>query len=81
MQMQEVRFGIELETVSRDRGTVARAIQSVVGGEVTHVEFNHSDISIDYHDFSSLNSPNARSLSTDLVFEVHRESNRALIEH
>lgn len=37
MQMQEVRFGIELETVSRDRGTVARAIQSVVGGEVTHV--------------------------------------------
>jgi len=37
LRLQEVNFGIELETVSRDRGTVARAIQSVVGGEVAHV--------------------------------------------
>jgi len=37
MKLQEIRFGCELETVQRDRGTVARAIQSVVGGEVAHV--------------------------------------------
>lgn len=37
MRLQELRFGIELECVKRQRGTVARAIQSVVGGEVTHV--------------------------------------------
>lgn len=37
MKLQEIRFGCELETVQKDRGTVARAIQSVVGGEVAHV--------------------------------------------
>lgn len=37
MKLQELRFGVELETVKRERGTVARAIQSVVGGEVSHV--------------------------------------------
>ncbi|MEN6355539.1 MAG: amidoligase family protein [Armatimonadota bacterium] len=37
MKLQELRFGIEIETIKRERGTVARAIQSVVGGEVSHV--------------------------------------------
>lgn len=37
MKLQELRFGVEIETVKRERGTVARAIQSVVGGEVAHV--------------------------------------------
>jgi len=37
MKLEEIRFGCELETVQRDRGTVAQAIQSVVGGEVAHV--------------------------------------------
>lgn len=36
MKLQEIKMGVELETVQRNRGTVARAIQSVVGGEVTH---------------------------------------------
>ena len=36
MKLQEIKIGLELETVQRERGTVARAIQSVVGGEVTH---------------------------------------------
>lgn len=35
--LRELRFGVELETIQRERGTVARAIQSVVGGEVSHV--------------------------------------------
>jgi hypothetical protein len=35
--LNEVNFGIEIETVGRTRETVARAIQSVVGGEVIHV--------------------------------------------
>ena len=37
MKLEEVRFGCELECIKRDRGTVARAVQSVVGGEVTHI--------------------------------------------
>ena len=37
MKLEEIRFGCELECVKRDRGTVARAVQSVVGGEVTHI--------------------------------------------
>ncbi len=35
--LRELRFGVELETIQRERGTVARAVQSVVGGEVSHV--------------------------------------------
>ena len=37
MKLQEIKIGLELETIQRDRGTVARSIQSVVGGDVTHV--------------------------------------------
>ena len=37
VDLKDLRFGIEIEVVDRDRGTVARAIQSVVGGTVTHV--------------------------------------------
>ena len=37
VDFRDVRLGVELETIRRDRGTVARAIQGVVGGEVTHV--------------------------------------------
>lgn len=35
--MNNLRFGIEIETVGKNRRTVANAIQSVVGGTVTHV--------------------------------------------
>ena len=35
--LNEVNFGIEIETVGRTRETVARTIQSVVGGDVVHV--------------------------------------------
>jgi hypothetical protein len=37
VKIEDIRFGIEIETVKRDRGTVAAAIQSVVGGEARHV--------------------------------------------
>ena len=37
MELQEFRYGIELERVGRERKTVAHAIESVVGGEVVHV--------------------------------------------
>ncbi|MEN6520061.1 MAG: amidoligase family protein [Armatimonadota bacterium] len=37
MKLQELRFGVEIETVKRRRGDVANAIQSVVGGAATHV--------------------------------------------
>lgn len=37
MKLQEVKLGLEIETVQKDRGTVAHAIQSVVGGEVVHI--------------------------------------------
>ncbi len=37
MKLQELRFGIEIETIKRSRGDVAHAIQSVVGGNVEHV--------------------------------------------
>jgi hypothetical protein len=35
--MNTLRFGIEIETIGQTREVVARAIQSVVGGEVRHV--------------------------------------------
>ena len=37
MDFKTLRFGIEIETTGVTRGDVARAIQSVVGGEVQHV--------------------------------------------
>lgn len=37
MKLQELRFGVEIETIKRRRGDVARAIQSVVGGEVSYI--------------------------------------------
>ncbi|MCX6344955.1 MAG: amidoligase family protein [Armatimonadetes bacterium] len=37
MNIEEISFGIEIETIRRNRFTVAQALQSVVGGEVTHV--------------------------------------------
>jgi len=36
MDLREISFGVEIETVKRTRERVARAIQSVVGGEVRH---------------------------------------------
>src|SRR5690606_27190486 len=36
MNLREIRFGIEIETVQRSRREVAYAIHSVVGGTVTH---------------------------------------------
>ena len=35
--LRDLRFGIEIETIKRSREAVAQAIQSVVGGEVTHI--------------------------------------------
>lgn len=37
LRLQELRFGVEVETVKRRRGDVAQAIRSAVGGEVAHV--------------------------------------------
>ena len=36
MDLREIDFGVEIETVRRTRKRVAQAIQSVVGGEVRH---------------------------------------------
>lgn len=36
MDLREINFGVEIETVKRTRERVARAIHSVVGGEVRH---------------------------------------------
>ena len=36
MDLRELNFGVEIETVRRTRKRVAEAIQSVVGGNVTH---------------------------------------------
>ena len=36
MHLREIHFGVEIETVRRTRQRVARAIQSVVGGEMSH---------------------------------------------
>lgn len=37
MDMRELSYGVEIETVSRTREAVARAIQGVVGGEVRYI--------------------------------------------
>jgi len=37
MEMRELSYGVEIETVGRTREAVARAIQSAVGGEVGYV--------------------------------------------
>ena len=37
MDLRELKFGIEIETVKRTRQTVAEAIRTVVGGTVRHV--------------------------------------------
>ncbi|MHB1002059.1 MAG: amidoligase family protein [Armatimonadota bacterium] len=37
VDLTEIRFGVELETVKQTRSAVAQAIQSVVGGSVEHV--------------------------------------------
>jgi len=37
MDMREIRFGVEIETVRQTRKRVAEAIQGVVGGTVSHV--------------------------------------------
>ncbi len=37
MDMREIRFGVEIETVKRTREQVARAIHSVVGGTVRYI--------------------------------------------
>lgn len=37
MELKELRFGVEIETVKRTRRVVARAVQSIVGGEIIHV--------------------------------------------
>ena len=39
MDMREIRFGVEIETVKRTREQVARAIHSVVGGTIRHAGY------------------------------------------
>jgi len=39
MDMRELRFGVEIETVGKTRQTVAEAIRTVVGGAVRHVGY------------------------------------------
>ncbi|MCB2141325.1 amidoligase family protein [bacterium] len=39
MDMREIRFGIEIETIKRTREQVAAAIHSVVGGTIRHVGY------------------------------------------
>ncbi len=41
MDLKDIRFGIEIETVKATREKVARAIQTVVGGTVRHVGTPH----------------------------------------
>ena len=36
MDLKDIRFGVEIETVKRTRKQVASAIQSIVGGTVYH---------------------------------------------
>ena len=42
MNMRELRFGVEIETVGRTRQTVAEAIRTVIGGAVRHVGYPSS---------------------------------------
>ena len=42
MELQQIRFGIEIETVGSTRESVAKAIQRVVGGQTTYVGFPSS---------------------------------------
>jgi hypothetical protein len=37
MDLRELKYGLEIETIGKTRGEIARAIQSVVGGEVKHI--------------------------------------------
>jgi len=37
MDLRQINFGIEIETIKRTRERVAQAIQSVVGGQVRHI--------------------------------------------
>ena len=39
MNLKEIHYGIEIETVKRTREQIAWAIHSVVGGTVRHVGF------------------------------------------
>jgi hypothetical protein len=39
MKLQSLRFGVEVETTGRTRGTVAEAIRSVTGGTARHVGY------------------------------------------
>ncbi len=42
MDLREIRFGLEIETIKRKRERVASAIQSVVGGTVRHIGHPYS---------------------------------------
>ncbi len=37
MDLKDIRFGVEIETVKRTRKQVSVAIQNIVGGSITHV--------------------------------------------
>ena len=41
MNLQDLKFGIEIETIGRNRATVAQAIHSVVGGALGHSASGH----------------------------------------
>ncbi len=42
MNLQDLRFGIEIETVGQPRGEVAQAIQMVVGGTITSEPYGYN---------------------------------------
>ena len=37
MDLRELNFGIEIETVGRERELIARAVREIVGGVISHV--------------------------------------------
>lgn len=39
MNLKEINFGVEIETVQRSREQVARAIHKVIGGTVEHLSY------------------------------------------
>jgi hypothetical protein len=42
LRLQDLRYGVEVETIKRRRGDVAKAIQSIVGGEVRYLRGSSS---------------------------------------
>lgn len=75
MKMQEIKFGVEIETIGQTRGTVARAIQCVVGGATAHLNSSSSYDPWEVIDskgrkWSVVSDASLTSVSSDLRAEV-----------